>query len=176
MSLGAWRDDAIHRTTSEGSGRHGTGTASEADRRIHTALGPENRDRLIDALAQALRLADGLGALRLRELVEWMADQIGVDPAGFPSLADELSRAGLTIRERDVLPRLIAGRSNKEIGVDLGISEKTAEIHVSNVMRKLEVTNRVEAATRGMVLGLGRSQLLATAGPGPVVGLDAPAA
>jgi FixJ family two-component response regulator len=45
----------------------------------------------------------------------------------------------LTSRERDVLERLVQGNSNKAIGVDLGISERTVEVHRANIMRKLQV-------------------------------------
>jgi DNA-binding CsgD family transcriptional regulator len=54
---------------------------------------------------------------------------------------------GLTPREFDVLALLAGGRSNGQIGKELFISTKTASTHVSNIIRKLGVTNRVEAAT-----------------------------
>jgi DNA-binding CsgD family transcriptional regulator len=53
---------------------------------------------------------------------------------------------GLTPREREVLALLAAGRTNGEIGKALYIGTKTASTHVSAVLRKLGVTNRVEAA------------------------------
>ena len=53
---------------------------------------------------------------------------------------------GLTAREQDVLALLTEGRSNGEIAKLLYISTKTASVHVSNILRKLDVTNRVEAA------------------------------
>jgi DNA-binding NarL/FixJ family response regulator len=52
---------------------------------------------------------------------------------------------GLTERELLVLRLLAAGRSNSEIG-DLFISRKTASVHVSNILRKLGVSNRAQAA------------------------------
>jgi DNA-binding CsgD family transcriptional regulator len=56
------------------------------------------------------------------------------------------SLRGLSDREREVLDLLAAGRTNGEIGRTLFISTKTASVHVSNILRKLGVTNRVEAA------------------------------
>jgi DNA-binding NarL/FixJ family response regulator len=56
------------------------------------------------------------------------------------------SLLGLSEREREVLDLLAAGRTNGEIGRALFISTKTASVHVSNILRKLGVTNRVEAA------------------------------
>ena len=53
---------------------------------------------------------------------------------------------GLTPREHEVLALLARGRSNGEIAKALFITTKTASVHVSNILRKLDVTNRVEAA------------------------------
>jgi DNA-binding NarL/FixJ family response regulator len=54
--------------------------------------------------------------------------------------------AALTAREVDVLRLVAAGRSNKEIGAELFISAKTASVHVSNILAKLGVSGRGEAA------------------------------
>jgi len=59
---------------------------------------------------------------------------------------DELARFGLTDREREVLLLVAAGRSNPEIATALFISAKTASVHVSNILAKLGVSGRVEAA------------------------------
>jgi DNA-binding CsgD family transcriptional regulator len=59
---------------------------------------------------------------------------------------DPLARFGLTTREREVLALVAAGRSNREIADALYISVKTASVHVTNILRKLGVTNRVQAA------------------------------
>jgi two-component system nitrate/nitrite response regulator NarL len=53
---------------------------------------------------------------------------------------------GLTERERQILERVAAGDSNKEIGVQLGVSEKTVKHHMTNILQKLQARNRVEAA------------------------------
>jgi DNA-binding NarL/FixJ family response regulator len=52
----------------------------------------------------------------------------------------------LTPREREVLDRLATGATNKAIAGELVISEKTASVHVSNLLAKLGVENRGEAA------------------------------
>jgi DNA-binding CsgD family transcriptional regulator len=54
---------------------------------------------------------------------------------------------GLTGREREILQLIALGRTNGEIGDELFISRRTAAVHVSNILRKLGVSNRVEAAT-----------------------------
>jgi DNA-binding NarL/FixJ family response regulator len=55
------------------------------------------------------------------------------------------SQDGLTPREHEVLSLLTTGYTNKEIGQDLFISEKTVKCHVNNIFRKLHVTRRLEA-------------------------------
>jgi len=67
---------------------------------------------------------------------------------------DPLARFGLTEREREVLPLLAAGRSNPEIGRALFISTKTVSVHVSNILAKLGVSGRVEAAAVAHRLGV----------------------
>ena len=53
---------------------------------------------------------------------------------------------GLTRRERDVLPLLVKGRTNRQIAEELFISENTAGVHVSNILGKLGASTRTEAA------------------------------
>lgn len=64
-----------------------------------------------------------------------------VRQAGEPNLLDDL-----TERERQILERVAAGDSNKEIGAQLQLSEKTVKHHMTNILQKLHVRNRVEAA------------------------------
>jgi DNA-binding NarL/FixJ family response regulator len=54
--------------------------------------------------------------------------------------------AGLTARELDVVTLVGEGRANKEIAQDLGIGERTARTHVSNILRKLGLTSRTQLA------------------------------
>ena len=60
----------------------------------------------------------------------------------------------LTARERDVLGLLSQGRSNKEIGGELGISERTVKTHVSNIFGKLELSDRTQVALYAHKRGL----------------------
>jgi len=71
-----------------------------------------------------------------------------------PDLAETPAPYGLTGRERAVLRLLAAGRTNAQIGAELYISPKTAGVHVSNILRKLGVTNRVQAAALAERAGL----------------------
>jgi DNA-binding NarL/FixJ family response regulator len=76
--------------------------------------------------------------------------------SAFPAsrAADELARFGLTEREREVLALVAAGRSNPEIARELYISAKTVSVHVSNILTKLGVGGRVEAAAVAHRLGI----------------------
>lgn len=60
-------------------------------------------------------------------------------------LASRMSGEALTTRELDVLKRLARGRSNKEIGTDLFISETTVKSHLRSLFSKLKVQSRTEA-------------------------------
>ena len=61
---------------------------------------------------------------------------------------------GLSNREREVLGLIVLGRTNREIGERLFISQKTVGVHVGNILSKLAVSGRVEAATVAIRLGL----------------------
>jgi DNA-binding NarL/FixJ family response regulator len=60
----------------------------------------------------------------------------------------------LSVREREVLVLVAQGRSNQEIADDLVISERTARTHVSNVLLKLNLTSRTQAALWAIREGL----------------------
>ena len=82
-----------------------------------------------------------------------------LDPAIARRLTREISapRSGLnalTERERAVLVRVARGRSNREIAEELAISERTARTHVSNTLRKLQLTSRTQAALFAVREGL----------------------
>lgn len=68
-----------------------------------------------------------------------------IPPALAAKLASRMSGAALTGRELDVLKRLARGRSNKEIGTDLFISETTVKSHLRSLFSKLGVMSRTEA-------------------------------
>lgn len=69
-------------------------------------------------------------------------------------LADRIPLSDLTARERLVLTLLVRGRRNRQIAEELGISEGTVKSHVSNIMLKLGVSDRTEAATVAIERGL----------------------
>ena len=73
---------------------------------------------------------------------------------------------GLSRREHEVLALISEGRTNREIGERLFISQKTVGVHVGNILSKLGVSGRVEAAAVAIRLGLSEASGMATAGRG----------
>jgi DNA-binding NarL/FixJ family response regulator len=113
--------------------------------------------RAADALRAAHERATRLDAKPLLEDVDALSRRarISVEVASVVTLGnDDVARLGLTPREAEVLALLAAGRTNREIGTELYVSEKTASVHVSNILRKLGVTTRVEAAAVAQRLGI----------------------
>ncbi len=102
------------------------------------------RPAAAQVIAEALQLADELGAVptadRLRAIAR-SARLPGHDATGLPGQLSRLSQ-----RELEVLRLLAAGRSNGQIAEELFVSPKTASVHVSHIIGKLEVANRTEAA------------------------------
>ncbi len=77
-----------------------------------------------------------------------------IPPALAAKLAARMSGEAMTAREVDVLKLLARGRSNKEIGSDLFVSETTVKSHVRNIFTKLNVMSRTEAIAAASHRGL----------------------
>jgi len=111
----------------------------------------------VDALRSAHGTAAALGAKPLMEAIEALARRarISLDAPEVRAVGEqEAVTLGLTSREAEVLALVAAGRTNREIGAELYVSEKTASVHVSNILRKLGVTSRVEAAAIAQRVGV----------------------
>ncbi|MEZ7129511.1 response regulator [Nonomuraea sp. AD125B] len=106
------------------------------------------KDVAPDALVQAVRTVHGGQVLLAPEAAEAMlageSSPVGPPDAPVP----------LTDREREVLRLIAAGRSNKEIAKTLTVAEKTVKTHVSNVLMKLGVQDRTQAALYAVRHGL----------------------
>jgi DNA-binding CsgD family transcriptional regulator/tetratricopeptide (TPR) repeat protein len=106
------------------------------------------------ALGAAHAVSVRLGARPLRHELEQLARRgrieldTGPDGRGSSSLAGDAPAGGfgLTRRELEVLHLVADGRTNRQIAEELFISAKTASVHVSNILHKLDVSSRVEAA------------------------------
>ncbi len=102
---------------------------------------------LDDTIRDAARQADELGARPLLARIEQLAEMAGVAiSATAPTPMSAAQRMGLTTREREVLGLLKSGTSNRQIARTLFITEKTASVHVSNILAKMGVDNRGQAA------------------------------
>jgi DNA-binding CsgD family transcriptional regulator len=116
-------------------------------RAAQAALAAGDRDGAAHRLQRAAALAEALGAAPLRAEIGDLARggriTLRGDRVGNSSGVHQL---GLTAREFEVLRLVAAGRSNPEIAGELFISAKTASVHVSNILAKLGVSNRGEAA------------------------------
>jgi ATP/maltotriose-dependent transcriptional regulator MalT len=112
---------------------------------------------------EAVELARGMGAAPLLEQIEALMRRARLQPVDAEAtpaqdtgtVPDEFERLGLTAREAEVLRLVAVGLSNSQIAGKLFISRKTASVHVSNILSKLGVSTRVEAAAlahrRGLV-------------------------
>lgn len=120
-----------------------------------------SRSAAEQALREARAIALSLGAEPLRAEVDDLGGRARLDVAGPAGPATEpptsespAEAAGLTKREAEVLGLVAAGRSNRQIGEILFMSEKTASVHVSRILTKLAVSSRGEAAALAHRLGL----------------------
>jgi DNA-binding NarL/FixJ family response regulator len=131
----------------------------------------EDEDDLLAAMKAG---ASGyvLKGVSARELASVVRSVSSGDVYVAPSLAFGLLRemstprpsdplAELSSRERQVLELVASGLSNQQIGLKLGLAEKTIKHYMTNILTKLQVRSRVEAALLAARVGLGQS------GPGP---------
>jgi DNA-binding NarL/FixJ family response regulator len=121
---------------------------------LTTFDGDEDIFRALQAGAKAyllkgMTIDDLLGTIRLVH-----AGKISISPAIAEKLAERMSTQDLTARELAVLERIVAGRANKEIASDLAISEATVKTHINNLLSKLGVSDRTNAATLAIQRGL----------------------
>jgi DNA-binding NarL/FixJ family response regulator len=111
-------------------------------------------------------VADRLGDVLLRADIDALARRARIETPGAPARIGAgggrpgAVRHGLTPRELEVLALVAAGRSNRQIGEELFISTKTASVHVSNILAKLGVSGRGEAAAVAHRDGLLGDELL----------------
>lgn len=115
---------------------------------LEEASGDDDRDRATELLRLSGAVAEHLGARPLADAVALLAQRARLTlTATTPRQAlDPAENLGLTSRERDVLRLVSAGRTNRQIAEELFISPKTASVHVSNILGKLGVSGRGEAA------------------------------
>lgn len=121
----------------------------------------EEEEDVLAALKAGARgyILKGVAARELVRIVRSVhAGEVWITPNLAASLLMDWSRGvaqssaeprpleGLTEREHNILTLVAAGKSNKEIGQDLFLAEKTVKSYMTNILQKLHVRNRVEAA------------------------------
>ncbi|MFD9981062.1 AAA family ATPase [Streptomyces massasporeus] len=129
-----------------------------------TGAGEDERERAAELLRLAHTVARHLGARPLADAAAALGRRarLPLTPATQPgpAPADPAEALGLTSRERDVLRLVAAGHTNRRIAQELFISPKTASVHVSNILGKLGVSGRGEAAAVAHRLGLFPAEML----------------
>jgi DNA-binding NarL/FixJ family response regulator len=126
------------------------------------ALLAEKADRteVAAVLREAHASVVAMGARPLQRDIEALAERarlrldLSAQAAGDVGHGTAAERMGLTPRELEVLSLVTAGRTNRQIAAELFISEKTAGVHVSNILGKLGASGRTEAAAIAHRLGL----------------------
>lgn len=112
-------------------------------RAAEAAVTRQDRPTAAGLLTEAAAVASDLGAAPLLDRATGLSRRARLGLAGDRR---QEGPARLTPRELEVLELVAAGHSNRQIGERLFISTKTAGVHVSNILAKLTVTTRLEAA------------------------------
>lgn len=99
--------------------------------------------RVMDDLMEGGLWLDPAVAQALQQWIIAIPDHPGVS-------TEATQDPGLTEREREVLAEIVNGKSNKEIAVYLGMSPHTVKTHVTNIIQKLAVTDRTQAAVKAI--------------------------
>jgi DNA-binding NarL/FixJ family response regulator len=121
---------------------------------LTTFDGDEDIYRALQAGAKGY-LLKGMDAAELTEAIRAVyAGRSRIPASVAEKLAGRMGGPALTGRELEVLKRIVAGRSNKEIGSDLHISEATVKTHINSILSKLGVSDRTQAATSALQRGI----------------------
>ncbi len=108
----------------------------------------------VDALVAAVRSAAQGEAVVSPQMTAKLIAGLRSEKKSDDLVAD---KEKLTMREREILAFLARGESNKQIARSLAVAESTVKIHVQNILKKLNLTSRVQAAVYAVEQGLGRS-------------------
>jgi two-component system NarL family response regulator len=121
---------------------------------LTTFDGDEDIYRALQAGAKGY-LLKGMDLAELSEAIRTVhAGRTRIPPRVAEKLAERMSGATLTAREMEVLRLIVAGKSNKDIGNALFISEATVKTHVNSLLSKMGVEDRTQAATTALQRGL----------------------
>lgn len=121
---------------------------------LTTFDGDEDIYRALQAGARGYLLKDMFGEELMDAIRAVHAGKTRIPPAVAQRLAERMGGPSLTGRELQVLKLIVAGKSNKEIGTDLAISEATVKTHINSILSKLSVSDRTQAATTALQRGI----------------------
>jgi len=121
---------------------------------LTTYDGDEDIYRAIKAGAKAYLLKDTARDALVNTVRRVHAGETYLPPQLAAKLAERVSGEALSPREVEVLQRMAAGKSNKEIGAELFISEGTVKTHLKSIFSKLDVVSRTEAVATATRRGL----------------------
>lgn len=121
---------------------------------LTTYDGDEDIYRALQAGARAYLLKGMTVDVLISTIHSVHAGRSIIPPAIAQKLAERMATEQLTQREQDVLEQIVRGKSNKEIGQFLDISEATVKTHINNLLGKLGVEDRTQAATAAIQRGL----------------------
>lgn len=116
--------------------------------------GSEDIYRALQAGATAYLFKDTSGAELVQAVQATYRGQRYIPRTVADRLAQRVGAEDLTARELEVLELVAHGRSNREIADALGIADKTARVHVSNILSKIGVSDRTQAAIAAIQRGL----------------------
>jgi len=121
---------------------------------LTTFDGDEDIYRALQAGARAYLLKGMTVEVLISTIRSVHAGKSIIPPAIAQKLAERMATEQLTQREQEVLEQIVRGKSNKEIGAVLDISEATVKTHINNLLGKLGVEDRTQAATAAIQRGL----------------------
>ncbi len=121
---------------------------------LTTFDGDENIYRALQAGARGYLLKDMFGEELMDAIRAVHAGKTRIPAVVAQRLAERMRGPELTSREMDVLRLIVGGKSNKEIGGALHISEATVKTHINNLLGKLGVSDRTQAATTAIQRGI----------------------
>ena len=121
---------------------------------LTTYDGDEDIYRALQAGARSYLLKDMLRDTLIDAIRAVHAGQRRIPPEVANRLAERMDRSELTSRELEVLRLIVGGKSNKEIAAELSIAEGTVKIHINNILSKLGVSDRTQAATFALQRGI----------------------
>jgi two-component system NarL family response regulator len=121
---------------------------------LTTFDGDEDIYRALQAGARGYLLKDMFGEELIDAIRTVHAGRQRIPAAVAQRLAERMGGPNLTARELEVLKCIVGGRSNKEIGSELSITEATVKTHVNNILSKLGVSDRTQAATTAIQRGI----------------------